>query len=508
MTELYGYIPILRIEMESFVNPETSRHLRSLRRALATGPATAIVLLSGANLLLAGCAALPPKADLKPISAPQTFAADKSLAAPSGDWPSDNWWKGFGDPQLDTLIAEGLAGATDLREAEARFAKARAMVSTSRAATLPSLDATAQGGLAQQSDNYLFPSGFAPRGWPDYGQGSLNLNWDLDFFGRNRAALAAARGDAAAAGAEAASARLAVSAGIAAAYADLADHYAQRDAADGALKVRRQTLELIEGRRAAQLENEGAVARARSAAASAEGELAALDETIALDRNRIAALLGQGPDRGLTIARPADMAHAAFGLPANLPANLIGRRPDVIAARLRTEAAAARIKQARAAFYPDVNLSASIGLQAMGIGSLFKTGSDFGSVGPALTLPIFEGGKLRGQLHGAEADYEEAVAQYDGTLTQALRDVADAAASQRALDTRLAAAQAAEQAAETAWIVAGNRYRGGLATYLDVLTAEDSLISARRTVASLQTHAFALDVALVRALGGGFRSEG
>lgn len=95
MTELYGYKPILRIEMESFVNPEISRHLRSLRRALATGPATAIVLLFGANLLLAGCAALPPKANLKPISAPQTFAADKSLAAPSGDWPSDNWWNGL-----------------------------------------------------------------------------------------------------------------------------------------------------------------------------------------------------------------------------------------------------------------------------------------------------------------------------------------------------------------------------------------------------------------------------
>nr|AGU69370.1 outer membrane multidrug resistance lipoprotein [Sphingomonas sp. ERG5] len=297
-----------------------------------------------------------------------------------------------------------------------------------------------------------------------------------------------------------------MSAGIAAAYADLGSLHAERDAAARAVEVRGRTLELMEGRKAEGLENAGAVERARSALATSQGELAALDEALVLARNRIAVLLGAGPDRGLTITRPAPIAREDFGLPANLPAELIGRRPDIIAARLRSEAAASRIKEARAAFYPNINLAGLIGLQALGLDNVFKSGSEFGTVGPAISLPIFDGGSLRGRYRASEADYREAVAQYDGALIQALREIADAAASERALGQRLDRARDAERAASAAWAVANNRYRGGLATSLDVLVAEDALISTRRTVATLQARAFALDVALARALGGGFRS--
>lgn len=465
-----------------------------------------IASLIAVALLLGGCAIPPPRSELQPIAEPAGFATSRSFAALKTEWPSDGWWTAFGDPQLDALIGEGLARATDLRVAEARFARARALVTQSRGSLLPSVSAGAEGGVAQQSDNYLFPPGFAPRGWPDYGQASLSLNWELDFWGRNRAALSAAKSEAEAAGAEAAAARLAVSAGIASAYADLAGLHAERDAAQKAVDVRAQTRDLMAGRMKQGLENEGAVERAASALATAQGELATLDENISLTRNRIAALMGAGPDRGLSLDRPAISVENATGLPANLPAELIGRRPDIIAARLRAEAAASRIKQARAAFYPNINLSGLIGLQALGIDNVFKSGSDFGSAGPAISLPIFDGGRLRGQYRASEADYTAAVAQYDGALVQALREVADAATSQRSLGQRLDRAQAAERAASAAWTVANNRYRGGLATYLDVLAAEDSLISARRTVASLQTRAFTLDVALIRALGGGFRS--
>lgn len=456
--------------------------------------------------LLSGCATLPSRTELRPMSRPEQMASGRSLAAAQAAWPSDGWWAQFGDPQLDRLIAEGLASATDLRVAEARFAKADALVRQTRSRLLPSLSADAQAGATKQSYNYLIPGDFSPRGWPDYGQGALSLDWDLDFWGKNRAALAAARSEAEAAAAEAAAARLAVSAGIAGAYADLAGLYAEQDAAADAVRVRGRTLELIAGRKSQGLENDGAVERARSALASAQSELAALAESLALTRNRIAVLLGAGPDRGLSIERPAAAASSAFGLPANLPAELIGRRPDIIAARLRAEAAASRIRQARAAFYPNVNLAGLIGLQALGIDNVFKSGSTFGTVGPAISLPIFDGGRLRGQYRAAEADYAIAVAQYDGTLAQSLREVADAAASERALGERLRRAQEAGRAANAAWTVANNRYRGGLATYLDVLVAEDALIAARRAVASLQTRAFALDVALIRALGGGFRS--
>ncbi|HEV7287631.1 efflux transporter outer membrane subunit [Sphingomonas sp.] len=460
------------------------------------------------SLLLAGCALPPRKADLAAISTPGNFAASRSLGSATTEaWPSDGWWKTYGDPQLDQLIAEGLSGATDLRVAEARFAKAAAIAGQARSTLSPSLSAVGEAGLTQQSENYISPPAFTPRGWPDYGQASLSLSWDLDFWGKNRAALAAAKSDAAAAAAEAAATRLAVSASIASTYADLASQYAERDAAAEALQVRTKTRDLMAERQRQGLENQGAVQRAASALAGQQGELASLDESIALTRNRLAALLGAGPDRGLSITRPTlNLDTAAAGLPANIPAELIGRRPDLIAARERAEAGQSRIDQARAAFYPSINLTGLIGFQALDIGKVFASGSDMGSIAPAVSLPILDGGRLRAQYRGAEADYQEAVAQYDATLIQALHEVADAATSQRALSQRLDRAEAAESAAAAAWSVANNRYRGGLGTYLDVLNAEDSLIAARRAVATLQTRAFSLDVAMIRALGGGFRS--
>jgi outer membrane protein TolC len=145
-------------------------------------------------------------------------------------------------------------------------------------------------------------------------------------------------------------------------------------------------------------------------------------------------------------------------------------------------------------------------VQSLGIGNLVKAGSDFGTAQPAVSLPIFDGGKLRGQYRAAEADYGIAVAQYDGAVTEALRQIADVANSERALATRLDSTRDAERHAEAAWRSANNRYRGGLATYLDVLTAEDTLIQSQQAVASLETRALTLDISLTRALGGGFRS--
>ena len=189
-----------------------------------------------------------------------------------------------------------------------------------------------------------------------------------------------------------------------------------------------------------------------------------------------------------------------------MPADLIGRRPDVIVARQRAQAAASRIKEARAAFYPNVNLAGLIGLQAIGIGDVFRSGSTFGTAGPAISLPIFDGGRLTGAYRAAEADYRGAVAEYDGALAQALREVADAATSERALTERIGRADEAERAAAAAWTVSNNRYRGGLGTSLDVLVAEDALIDARRSLTTLRNRRFVLNVALIRALGGGFRS--
>jgi NodT family efflux transporter outer membrane factor (OMF) lipoprotein len=467
-----------------------------------------LALAASAGLALAmgssgAWAAAPEGATIRP---PESYATADAFQAPLAAWPSDGWWSELGDPQLDQLMKEGLAGASDIRAAAARFDRAEAMAGSARSRLLPTVGGQAQASSEKQTYNYLMPSEAVPHGWNDAGRVGLNFAWELDFWGKNRAALQAAKLDARAAGAEAAAARLAVSTGIAAAYADLASLYAELDTLDDAISVRGRTVEVMAKRNAQGLENAGAVQRAQASQAAAESERAAINEQIGLTKNRIAALMGAGPDRGLAIQRPMVILTDNLGLPSNVPAGLLGRRADVAAARLRTEAAASRIKQAKAGFYPNINLVGMIGAQSLGLGNLFNSGSDYGAVGPAISLPFFQGGRLKAEHRGAEADYAAAVAHYDGTLTQALREVADVTTSVRALDARLDRVLAAEAHAEAAWKVANNRYVGGLATYLDVLTAEDTLVASRRSVAQLQSRAFTLHVTLIRALGGGFHA--
>ncbi len=455
---------------------------------------------------LGACAALPTTPPAQTLKSPAAYASATSLAAPAAEWPTDQWWTAYGDTQLNSLMDEALAGSPDLAKAQARLAKAQAAMAQARAATLPSVTANGSYASAKQSYNNGIPAAFVPQGYNDSGRATLDFAWELDFFGKNRAALAAATSDAEAAKADAAEARLLLSTNIAAAYAQLAQQFADRDAAQDAAKIREQSAALTAERAGNGLENQGAVEQAKARLASARADLAATDEQIGLTRNRLAALLGAGPDRGRSIARPAALAIKAFGLPADLSADLIGRRPDVVAARLRAESASQRIKQAKAQFYPAVNLSAYFGQQSLGLDLLSNAGSRIGSIGPAVRLPIFEGGALRANYRGAAADYDAAVASYNGTLTQALQDVADAAVSGRALDVRLSESRTALQASTAAHDIAVQRYRGALSTYLDVLTAEDAMIANQRAVADLETRAFTLDVALVRALGGGYRA--
>jgi NodT family efflux transporter outer membrane factor (OMF) lipoprotein len=256
------------------------------------------------------------------------------------------------------------------------------------------------------------------------------------------------------------------------------------------------------------LETLASVRQVEARQASADGDLLGIDERIGLQRNAIAALLGAGPDRGLAITRPTARFAGSQGLPTNLSLELLGRRPDIVAARSRTEAAARRIDQQKAGFYPSVNLMAFVGVQSLGIANLTKSGSSIGSVGPAVSLPIFNTERLQGQLRGARAEYDASVATYNATLSNALREVADAATSRKSLDGELADSRAAVAAAAEAHQMVSKRYQGALATYLDVLVAEDDLISAQRAEAELETRALILDVALVRALGGGFSSDG
>jgi NodT family efflux transporter outer membrane factor (OMF) lipoprotein len=359
----------------------------------------------------------------------------------------------------------------------------------------------------EQSREIGFPPFIAallPNGYIGTGRLALDASYDLDLFGKNRAALAASVSEEAASRADLAEARLTLSTAVAGAYADLARLGAERDATAEALRNRQETTQLTAERVANGLDTRGELKQAEAATPASRADLEAIDEQILLTRHRLAALLGEGPDRGLSIDIPKNEAVKAFGLPADLRLHLVARRPDIVAARLRAEAAARRIDVARAQFYPDVSLTGYIGQQSLGLSQLFNPAAAIGQIGPVVTLPIFEGGRLRGQYRGAKADYAAAVAAYDATLTQALQDVADAAVSVQSAQKQLAERRAALAAGDQAYAIAKERYQGGLSSYVSVLTAENAVIEERRAFADAQSRAFALDITLIRALGGGY----
>jgi NodT family efflux transporter outer membrane factor (OMF) lipoprotein len=358
--------------------------------------------------------------------------------------------------------------------------------------------------VQKQSYNNGIPAQFVPKGWQDIGQASLALSYDLDLWGGNRAALAAATSEAEAARIEQAQARLMLTTAIAAAYADLARLHAERDVLAAAVEIRAATQKLVADRVSSGLDTRAELKQADAALPLARADLAATDESIALVRNQIAALIGAGPDRGLAIIRPRLAILPEAGLPAQVTTELVARRPDITAARARAEAAASRIKVARADFYPAIRLGALVGVQSLGLDNLVESGSTSGRVGPAVSLPIFRGGALSGQYKGARAGYDETVATYDRTVVMAYREVADAVTSRRWAADRLAQSRQALTDSEEAYAIARQRYQGGLSTYLNVLNSEETLLRARRAVANLDARMFALDIALIRALGGGF----
>lgn len=439
------------------------------------------------------------------LRATDSLASAQTLAGTSSAWPSDRWWQRLGDPALDALIEEGLRGSPDVAVAASRVRESEALADQAAAARGPQLTIDGQVGVNKQSENLGIPPQFVPKGIISTGRLTATGRFELDLWGRNRAALAAARGDAAAAEVDAAQARLLLTTNIVSGFADLAQYHNERDVAVGALQVRQSAARLTAERVAVGVDTRGSQSQAESRVPPARADILALDEAIALTQNRLAALVGAGPDRGRAIARPVLRA-VPIGLPADARLTLAGRRPDLVAARLRAEAASDRIKVARADFYPNFNIGALIGLQSLGLGNLFDTRSTYGSAGPAFTLPVFDGGRIRGRYRGARAEYETAVARYDQTLVGALREVADAVTSRAAADARVVEQRRALAFALDAQRIARLRYAGGLSNQEPVLNTDDTLLQLQRALVDIEARRTALDVALIRALGGGYRT--
>jgi NodT family efflux transporter outer membrane factor (OMF) lipoprotein len=468
---------------------------------------TTRTLLSAASLavFLGGCV---ERGDWKPAPqlAPQALGAARTLEGSqldAGAWPQDAWWHGYGDPQLDELVDEALKGSPSLTTAEARLRAAQARAVAARAARLPSTALNAEATRQRYPENYLFPPPLAGSYVTDT-RAALDFSYDLDFWGKNRALQAAARSGVQAAEADRAAARLALAVAVVQAYIQLDLQYAFLDVARDQLKQQQGILDLTQQRVTAGLENTARVKQSEGQLALIRAGLAFVEGNVELARNQLADLTGAGPDRGQELTRPQLAAPAAIALPAVLPAELLGRRPDIASARAQVEAASHEVKAAEADFYPNVNLTAFAGFQSLGLSQLFDASDRIVGAGAALSLPVFNRGALRGALYGRQAQVDASVAQYNQTLLDAVREVADVVANWRALERETSEQQLALDDARRSYDLTTDRYRAGLDNYLSVLSSENQVFLAQALGAELQARRLSFSVDLVRALGGGY----
>lgn len=479
--------------------PYSPSRTRTLARRAGTLALTVV-----AAAVLAGCAAFGDSHSTQTVTEASALATSQTLPAEHGQWPGMDWIDQFQDPQLHALVDEAVKDNPNLQVAFARVEASRAMADVTRSALYPTVGFGADITRQIFSETDLFAGTPLAGRWWNQSHLQANLSYEFDFWGKNRSALEAALSDDHAMEAESQASRLILTTSVARAYARLAALYAQRDVAERAITQRQDLTSLSQQRLAAGLDTQVETTQARGTVAAARTDLQRIDEDIALSRNQIAALLGKGPDRGLSIQKPVLLAHATPQLPDDLTIGLLGRRPDLVAARWRVEASGKEIKVAKAEFLPNITLTGFAGLASLRPEDLFMGISRTMGFGPALHLPIFEGGKLRANLKGKYARYDIAVASYNQTLVDALKETADTMTSIRSVDNQIKTQREALDLAEHAYSLATMRYKAGLGTQLTVLNAESNVLQQRRLATDLQARRLDLQMALMKALGGGY----
>ena len=453
-------------------------------------------------LLLSGCVTAPPTTP----QVAQTPVTSLGLGAQAAPHVEQAWWKAFNDPQADRLVAQALEKNPSLQGALARIRAAQAELSSARALTYPqiTLDAQEQRELLSNRYGLLPPLGGS---WQWVGDAQAHLSWSLDFWGKQAALIDKARSTAEASALDAAAARLALAGMFAQSYIALSLAWQNLDIAQQTVSERKTILDLTQSRVTSGLENEASLEQAKALLAMANIEVRRAEAARDVAVHAIAALVGEGAGAYPDITRPSATLESALPLPASLPADLLSRRPDVLAAKARIAAALRGRDAADADFYPNINLVAAIGFQAIGLSSLFSADALTMGAGPALHLPIFDAGRLRAQYARATADLDTAVADYNGAVVGAVRQTADALTQVASLSDQRAQQQKALESAGRALKLAEERYRLGLSGQIPMLTAESTLLTARQQMAALVAEATAQRVTLLLSLGGGFDPE-
>jgi multidrug efflux system outer membrane protein len=462
--------------------------------------------LAAALLGLAGCAAGPdyqrPQVDL-PVA--WQLDAPWRTGAPADFADKGAWWQAFGDPQLDALEQRALAGSPTLAIAAARLAQARATVTATSAGLFPSLSLTTRDARSRISANRPLTS---------YGsvnqstvQNDFNLgfsaSYEVDLAGRVSRSVEGVRASEQQSAADLANTRLVVSAELAADWFSLCTLDATLDVLDRSIALQRKALDFVDSRHQLGAGTGLEVAQQQALLDNTLTQVDVQKRQRAQFEHAIATLVGV-PAPGFSIPRTVRRLQPP-ALPLGVPSDLLQRRPDVAGAERAMAVANAQIGVATAAFYPSVILGGSVGDESRLLSSLFDAPSLVWSLGVSATQAIFDAGRTRANVDFARAGYDVSVATYRRTVLTALQEVEDGITGVASLDRATTQAETAVQSAQRVMDMAQARYEGGASTYLDVITAQQSLLTAQTQATQLAGQRQLAATALVKALGGGWQ---
>jgi multidrug efflux system outer membrane protein len=472
----------------------TVRHLR------LTKVAGAVLALA-----LAGCVHIPADTSQARAADPARAQHAASIDLGRDAWPAQEWWKEYQDPQLDQLVAQALKDSPTMAVAQARVASARAALRSEEAAGGPQVGLQASLNRQRYSATGLFPEPIGGN-WFNDTTVQVKASYDFDWWGRHRAQVAAVLGETNARQAEAAQAAQTLAAAVAQSYFRLQMLWAREENAGEQLAVQRDVLAGRQQRLKQGLVNIDAVRGAEQDLANLNRQAQLFATQAGREREALRALVGAGSDAlaGLQ-RRPPQEVHAA--LPSQLGIELLARRPDLQAARWRVEAALGRTRAAQAAFYPDLNLVAAAGLNSVSLSRLLEYGSRTMLAGAALSLPIFDAGRLEAGLGEARAQRDEMIADYNQSVLGAVRDVSEEAATLQGIARQRQAQLEAYKKASELEANASIRMKAGLAENAAVLQARLALLRERDMGAQLRDAELQAQVALAKALGGGYRAQ-
>jgi len=466
--------------------------------------------LSAASLalILAGCASMGHITPQSKLLDTNTLGVGHAIGGANAklDWPKQQWWEGLNDAQLNRLVASAIADSPSLKVAAARVRQAEAVAGIAEEKTRPDFDAKIQINRERYPYYGTTPAPLNAT-WQWRSEATLAGSYDLDLWGKNRAGLVAAVDQVHMTSAEVQMARLTLETAIVRAYIRLSYQYDLQDLIQTSLTQREKVLAVTKTRQRAGLATDVDVTLIETALPASRRNLEQNDEEITLLRNQLAALIGQGPAAGEKISRPTMTMTAVPGLPSVLPAELLGRRPDIAAQRWRIEAAAQTIKMAKANFYPNINLLAYAGLNAFELSNFLKGDAREFGVAPAVSLPLFAGGRLRADLGQQTALYDIAVEQYNGTVINALSDVANAITQVRSVQQQTVLTQQSLASAHKAFRLAGSAFQAGLTDSINVLNARIALVTEQQQMAQISARGLDTYVTLMAALGGGMEPE-